>query len=370
MNIKSVYDFQTPALIIDNDKMQDNIIFMQKKADRLKVSLRPHTKTHKCPEIAHMQTKAGCKGIACAKASEAEVMAENGLNDIFIANEVVGKDKLERVKILNRSICISIGIDSIFAIKEIEEVFKGEKPLDVLIEIEVGEMRSGITEEFQFIELLKELKTCKYVRLKGIFSHEGHTYQAEDLEDCIKLFVKAQKQTLKFKTIADEFGFHLETVSIGATPSLMLGEDILDGITEIRPGTYILMDASQGSAIGTYDRCAATVLTTIISMPTDERIITDAGAKSLTMQTRNAGICATKGKGMIKNSNGIYIYDMFDEHGIIYSKELRDSLKIGDKIEIIPNHICPVCNLFEYSYLVSHGKLIKKLDILCRGKSQ
>ena len=127
------------------------------------------------------------------------------------------------------------------------------------------------------------------------------------------------------------------------------------------------MDVGQGNCIGTYDRCAATVLTTIISKPTNERLIGDAGAKALTAQSRGAGLCHTEGKGVVKGSK-ITVTNVYDEHTILYSRELHSQLTIGDKIEIIPNHICPVCNLYDQAYLVSGGEVVEKLEIAARGK--
>lgn len=111
---------------------------------------------------------------------------------------------------------------------------------------------------------------------------------------------------------------------------------------------------------------AATVLTTIISKPTEERIVTDVGAKGLTMQSREKGLCATRGLGYIKDY-GVYIDKVYDEHAIIYSKDLVEKLRIGDKLEIIPNHICPVVNLYDRAYLVAGDKVIKEVEIACRG---
>lgn len=363
-----IKDLDTPALLIDEYQVNDNIRFMQDYADKYKVNLRPHTKTHKMPYLAKLQVDAGAKGITVAKVGEAEVMAENGISDIFIANEIVGVKKLERIRQLNRQIDIAFGVDSIEHVEEIERVFEGEiKKAQVLIEIEVGENRSGIIKEEDFVALLNHIKKCKNVNLKGIFSHEGHSYGAADLEDLKRIFDEAQTRTLGFASLAREEGIDLEVVSIGATPPSTHNLPIMEGITEIRPGTYILMDASQGNAIGTYDRCAASILASVISRPTDERVIIDVGAKGITMQTRNKGICTTKGLGYIKE-HGININSVFDEHGIIYDREFRENVQIGDKIEIIPNHICPVVNLYDKAYLISGGEVLDELPILARGK--
>lgn len=367
--MKDYKDLDTPVLIIDKDKVVDNIKFMQDYADKSNVALRPHTKTHKMPYIAKMQQDAGAKGIAVAKVGEAEVMAKYGMDDIFIANEIVGHRKLARICKLSDSISISFGIDCIEHVKEIENVFgREDKIAQVLIEIEVGENRSGIIEESDFVDLVNYIKQCKNVELKGVFSHEGHSYSAKDIEDCKRIFMESQKRTLRFAQIASDLGCKLEIVSIGSTPSLMYDFEILDGITEIRPGTYVFMDRAQANAINTYERCAATVLTTVISKPTNERVITDVGAKGITAQTRDGGICKTHGLGCIKGFEDVYISNVCDEHAIIYNKAFRDKVKIGDKIEIIPNHICPVCNLYDKAYLVSNGKVIEEVEVACRGK--
>ncbi|MEH7225695.1 D-TA family PLP-dependent enzyme [Bacillus sp. JJ1566] len=364
------HELDTPSLIIEREIMMDNIERMQSYANKYGVSLRPHTKTHKMPALAKLQIDAGAQGITVAKVGEAEVMAENGLNDIFIANEIVGEVKLDRIKKLAKTIDISFGVDSIEQCEMIEKVFSdSQKPAQVLIEIEVGENRSGVIEESDYISLVEYIKKCSHVNLKGIFSHDGHTYKAKDLEECRDLYNAAQKRTLHFAHLAQELGCNLETVSIGSTPPLMHDFGVMEGITELRIGTYILMDVSQGNAIGTYDRCAASVLTTVISKPTHERVITDVGAKGITMQSRSQGICATTGLGYIKNY-GVHIDQVYDEHAIIYNEEFRNQVSIGEKVEIIPNHICPVCNLYDHAYLVSGDEVVEEVPILCRGKLQ
>lgn len=362
-------ELDTPSLLIDRDIMLDNLRFMQNYADEQNVVLRPHTKTHKMPDLAKMQYKLGARGITVAKVGEAEVMADNGLNDIFIANEIVGEQKLQKIRKLMDFVNVSFAVDTPCQVKAAEKIFKDyNKPAQILIEIEVGENRSGIIEEADFVELIKTIKKCEHVYFKGIFSHEGHCYNAETLEDCKKKFVISQRRTLRFAELAKELGLPAEVVSIGSTPSLMNGFDILKGITEIRPGTYTLMDASQGHAIGTLKRCAATVLTTVISRPTEERVITDVGAKGLTAQTRTKGICATPGLGTVKGMENVHIFDVYDEHAIFYDRAFREQVQIGQKVEIIPVHICPVCNLYDTAYLVSKGEVIREIPISCRGK--
>lgn len=368
--VKSVYEgIDTPALLIEEGIMLENLRLMQQKADSMGVKLRPHTKTHKMPELARLQMEAGARGITVAKTGEAEVMAAHGLKDIFIANEIVGDMKWRRLAKLSRKVRLSFGVDSPEAVRGIEHIFSREKAVALVrVEIETGEKRSGITSEDIFRELLAAVKESDHVELDGIFSHEGHSYGAASAEDCCQIFEEAQEITLSYARIARNAGFQVPEVSVGSTPSLMHGSRVLPGITEIRPGTYIFMDVGQGNCIGTYQHCAATVLATVISKPGENRIIADAGAKALTAQSRGAGLCHTEGKGYIQGSDGVYVENVFDEHTIIYSQGLFDRLAIGDKIQIIPNHICPVCNLYDQAYLVRDGEVVRQIEIACRGK--
>ena len=370
MVLSKYNQLDTPSLLIDMDLVRSNIAAMQAKAKKYGVSLRPHTKTHKMPELAKLQIAAGASGITVAKVGEAEVMAAAGLTDIFIANQIVGFSKLERIRQLSRHVKIRLGVDNPFQVDQLEAAFHDEShPIEVLIEIETGENRSGVIEEAQLIQLVKHIQTQTKVVLKGVFSHEGHTYKAKDSEDCRRLCLDSQNRTLRAAKLIRELGADIDTVSIGATPSLMHSE-VLPGISEIRPGTYIFMDVGQGTAIADYSRCAATVLASVISLPTAERIVLDTGAKALTLQTRSEGICATQGYGLVKNSANVRLSGMFDEHGLIYDAALRAELKLGDKLEIIPNHICPVCNLYESAYAVSQGNVLGELVIAARGKTR
>ena len=368
MNYK---DIDTPALLIDETVLEKNLKYMSEYSKAQNVQLRPHTKTHKMPHLALKQMESGAAGITVAKVGEAEIMAVYGLKDIFIANQIVGKQKLERIRKLADQINISFGVDSVYHIEEIDEVFEGaEKKAQVMIEIEVGEERSGIIEELDYKLLLNSIRASKNVELKGIFSHDGHTYKAVDKDDCYDLFMTATTRTLHFANVARDMDFEVSKVSIGSTPPFMFGFDIPEGVTEIRPGTYILMDGSQSNAIDSYAHSAASVLTTIISKPTDERVISDVGAKGLTAQSRSKGLTATEGFGKIKEFEDVHVHGVFDEHAIIYNRTFNEQVSIGDKIRIIPNHICPVSNLYHKAYLINNDEVVKEIDIAAQGKLQ
>ena len=370
-NMISPYDLPTPALLIDRDRALENIRMMQEKADRLGLALRPHIKTHRMPYFAKLQMEAGACGIACAKIGEAEVMADAGIGDIFIANEVIGRDKYERLRDLARRVRVRAGIDNVVQLAQMEEAFEGEKPLEVLIEYEVGEVRSGVVEDWQLTGLVSAIKASRNVVLKGIFSHEGHTYKAKDAADCRAKAKAAYERTVRAADIIRSMGVDIDTVSIGATPSVMLCDEPeqYEGVTELRLGTYIFFDVGQSNAIGDFSRCAATVLASVISKPCGDRVVLDAGAKALVSQNRPSGICATNGFGAVKGAEHITVDNLYDEHAVLNSAEFRDGVQIGDKVGIIPSHICPTVNLYDKAYLVSGGRVIGEIPVACRGRS-
>lgn len=366
MNYK---ELDTPALIIDKNIMLKNLSDMQDYANRNKVNLRPHTKTHKSSYLANLQVALGARGIAVAKVGEAEVMAQNGIDNILIANEIVGYKKLKRISDLSKDKTILFGVDSIQQLKMVQDVFSNEGTnANVLVEIEVGENRSGVIEKEDFINILNFIKSAKNITYEGIFSHDGNSYAANSKDECLKIHLESQKRTLEFVELAKNLGQDSNIVSIGSTPSLINDFPILDGITEIRPGTYIFMDSAQANAYGSLNKNAAWLTTTVISKPTEERVITDVGAKGLTMQTRSKGFTKTNGLGIIRGFKDAYVNQVYDEHCIIYNKEIRDSVEIGDILEIIPNHICPVVNLHESLYLVDDGVVELEIPVDCRGK--
>ena len=236
-------ELDTPSLLIDKSRLLRNLADMQRYADENGAALRPHTKTHKCPEIAKMQLEAGACGIAVAKTGEAEVMAQHGIHDIFIANEIVGDLKLRRIaKLAEDGVTISFGVDTPCQVERAERVFaEAGVRVPVLIEIEVGENRSGIIEEADFLALLDTIKCCPHVPFGGIFSHDGNSYNTENRETLEALSEGAQRRTLHFADLAAKHAMPCKTVSYGATPTFMNHVKLLPGITELRPGTYALM---------------------------------------------------------------------------------------------------------------------------------
>ncbi len=362
-------EIDTPALLIDKTKVIKNIKYMQKKADINNVNLRPHIKTHRMSTLAKMQLEYGAKGITVAKTKEAEVMLKEGITDIFVSTVIGSKQKTEEIAKIIHLGNIKVAIDSLEQAKILVSVAKNRGiKFNILIEVEVGEKRSGITLGDKLEKLSQYLKTNEFLKLSGVYSHEGHVYGAKSIEECKQMTKDSHKYTVDVANYLRKKGHNIETVSVGATPSLMHA-DIEKGVTEIRPGTYILMDAAQGASLKDFSRCAATVLATVISKPTKSRVVLDSGVKALTAFVRGEGICHTPGYGRIYEDPSVFIEKIYDEHAVIEDNQFNKKIEISEKVRIIPNHICPLCNLYDFAYLFNENN-ITKIKVDCRGKSQ
>ena len=367
-------ELETPALLIEENIMKTNILRMQEIADGWNVSLRPHTKTHKSTYIARHQKRAGAVGITVAKVSEAEVFASDGCTDIFISSEIISPRNFEKIEdMLSKGIDVTFAVDSVEGVQAADSHFSAMQPAQVLIEIDCGERRTGVSDIQTYKALLDAIENAPHVTLRGIFTHEGHAYRAEDERKVISIFRETQSIMAHYAAIASHRHITLERVSIGSTPSILLAsakkEKLNPVITEIRPGTYVYMDVGQAMATGDCSSCAATVLTRVISKPTASRVVGDSGAKALTMQSREAGICKTPGKGCIFGMEDIHVTSLYDEHTVIEDVRFSSQFALGDIFRIVPNHICPAVNLYDHFYIVNGMRVIQKLKVDARGKS-
>ena len=367
-----VSDLDTPCLLVNLDRMERNLRFMQEKAHLAGVKLRPHAKTHRTPAIARIQLEMGAGGITVAKLGEAEVMASEGIDDIFIANEIVGPIKLERLRRLARQVRrLAVGVDHTSHVQALSRIMAEEpRPLDVLIDVETGDPRTGVHPGKPVLELARGIEKAPGLRLRGIYTHDGQSYDASTLDEVRE--INRQSQTLMLETadLLRSSKIPIEEVSVGSTPSLLV-DGILPGITEIRPGTYVFLDADQAQVLGTYAFCAQTVLATVISRPTPERVVLDAGTKALTYYVQDTGITRSAGHGRLKDHPEIFLNRMSDEHSSfdIPPGSALDFF-IGQKLEIIPNHACPTTNLYDFIHGIRQDRVEITWPVLCRGKSQ
>ncbi|KIX14734.1 alanine racemase [Dethiosulfatarculus sandiegensis] len=359
----------TPALFLDLDIIERNLDAMQQKMTGLGVDLRPHIKTHKIPELALWQIEKGAKGITCAKLSEARVMAGAGVKDIFIANQITTPCKISGIWDLAREVCLSVGLDSVAGAKMLSELFaaKGGE-LEYLIELDTGLKRCGVLPGEPAWKLHQQIKDLPGLKFKGLFTHAGHVYGSANREEVEAISRYESRLTQETAEIFRQNQVEPQVVSVGSTPTMKVWQGH-QGITEARPGCYLLNDAMQvGMGVAELEDCALSLGATVISRPTPDRAVIDAGAKALALDKGGHGLETVKGHGVIPGRDA-YPERLSEEHGIL--KVAPDEpLSVGDMVRIIPNHACPVMNLFDRAYGIRNGRVEKEFEIAARGKSQ
>ncbi len=348
---KTVHEIDTPAILIDVNRVQANIKKAQAHADAIGVKLRPHIKTHKLPFFARRQLEAGAVGITCQKLGEAEVMADAGIVDIFLPYNILGKEKLDRLYALHQRITISVTVDNSTSLEGLVSRFNNEgRPLTVLVECDTGMGRCGVQTPEEALELARQIEQSKGLRFGGLMTYPA-TGKAE----------QAEQWLVQARDLLAANNIQCETISSGGTPDMWRSpkESV---ITEYRPGTYIYFDRYQvAKGAATLDDCALTVLSTIVSHPTPDRAIIDAGSKALSSDT--LGLADF---GELAGRTDARVTGLSEEHGTL--KGDITGLKVGDKVRVIPDHVCVVSNLFDEVHLISGDDVIDILPVAARGK--
>ena len=362
----NLFDVDTPALIVDLDKKEANIAVMATAAREGGVRLRPHTKTHKIPEFARMQVAAGAAGITCAKVGEAEVMVEDGLDDILIAYPIVGHSKISRLERLRERSRILVSIDSLEVAQGLSRVgVHGAGPLEVYVEVDTGHHRLGRAPGADSARLVQQIADVPGIEVIGLLTHAGHSYAA-DLAQREAVVRREAQDLLATKELCAQLGVTFSEISVGSTPSArMEARHRADGITEVRPGTYIFNDTAMVSlGVATYDTCAAFVLATVVSRPDEHRFVIDAGTKCFT----------SDGVGRpdwikVAGWDDLSMSFTTEEHGVGTLDTSRGGrLEIGDKLLLIPSHVCPVFNLFDSAVVVRGEEVVDEVLVRGRGK--
>jgi len=351
-------DIPTPALVLNYDIMQKNIETMAKFAIENNINHRPHVKTHKCPIIGHMQLKAGCKGITVAKVGEAEVFSQCGFDDIFIANQVIDPTHMDRLAKLSKYIKIRCAVDSKKNILELNRIaLKNNATVEVFLDVNLGLGRSGVEPGDFALEMANFIKKTEKLELKGLFGYEGHLTPMKNLEQKEIMANECYKKIVDTRDLLNENGFSINEISTSGSGTYMYAAKY-DGITEIRPGTYIFSDEHLSMINPDFDY-AVTILGTIQNQTGKKEFTTDAGAKA---------IATGDGKPVFKDFPKSKIRVMNEEHTQFKALGAGD-LEIGQKIEFIPAHICTSINLHDYIHVVKENEYIGRWEILARGKS-
>jgi D-serine deaminase-like pyridoxal phosphate-dependent protein len=359
------HDLDTPTLVIDLGRVETNIREMAERIETTGVRLRPHTKTHKMPEIARRQVDAGASGITCAKVGEAEVMAAAGFDDILIAYPIYGEEKLARLSALRERARILVSLDSVEVARGLGRVGASSGlPIELYIEVDTGHHRMGRAPGEPTVELIKQIADIDGVTIIGLLTHAGHAYGAISMSDRDLVVDREVADLVMTREMAADAGVSFTEISVGSTPSAR-SELQHKGVTEVRPGTYVFNDTAMMSlGVATEDTCAARILATVVGRPTQDRFIVDAGTKCFTSDgVGRPGWIRAVGRDDLTMSFTT------EEHGVgTIDLESGGRLEIGDKLEFIPSHICPVVNLFDSVYVARDGDVIDEYRVAGRGK--
>jgi D-serine deaminase-like pyridoxal phosphate-dependent protein len=346
----------TPAVLVDLDVAQANIERFQVYANAHRLKVRPHIKTHKLPQVADMQLAAGAVGITCQKVSEAEAMiaGSDAIRDILITYNILGAEKLRHLRALADKVDLSVVADSVAVAKGLSDAFTdAPKPLTVLVECNTGANRCGVGSPAAAADLAHEIAALPGLTFGGLMTYPPAGGEAE-----VERFMHAAKELIEAR------GLNVRVVSSGGTPSMMHAAEA-PVTTEYRPGTYVYNDRSLVSrGVATWDECALVVLATVVSVPTDNRAIIDAGSKMLT-----SDLLGLTGYGHVFGRDDIAIDQLSEEHGRLVS-DGPIGLNVGDKVRIVPNHACVVTNMVDTLVVKGAGQAAPQVwPVPARGRT-
>ena len=344
----------TPAVLVDLDVARRNIERFQSYADAHGLKVRPHIKTHKLPAMAAMQLEAGAIGITCQKVSEAEAMVAGGadINDVLITYNILGAEKLEHLRGLARRVTLSVVADNPTVVNGLSAAFAQEPvPLRVLVECNTGADRCGVASPEAAAELAHQIVAAPGLSFGGLM-----TYPPVNGAAAVQDFMTRTKLLLA------KDGIDVPVISSGGSPSMMTAADA-PVTTEYRPGTYVYNDRSLvARGVCGWDDCALTVLATVVSVPSPNRAIIDAGSKILT-----SDLLGLAGHGHVLGRPDITVDQLSEEHGRLVSDGLI-GLAVGNRVRIVPNHACVVTNMVDAVHSLEHGAVVGLWPVVARGK--
>ena len=337
---------ETPAAVVDLDRLEHNLARWQTECDRVGLASRPHVKTHKCVEIAKRQVALGATGITCQTLFEAETMVGAGIDDVLIPVNILGASKLARLAALHERAHVTVSVDDARLLPGLSEAAR-RRPLGVLVDCDTGLRRTGVGSPAAAAELAGAVARAESLRFEGFITYPAPSGATAFLAEAVEL------------AAAD--GLETAVVSVGGTPGMWRCDELAPVVTEYRVGTYAFHDrATVAAGAATIDDVAMTVLATVISRPAAGRAILDAGSKAL---TSDAGPDASF--GTILEAPGAAVTMLNEEHGYVALGD--EELELGQQVHVVPNHACVVSNLFERFVVVRQGRVVDEWPV-ARGR--
>jgi len=345
-------ELETPVAVVDIDILEANIARLQGYLDKHGIANRPHIKTHKIPEIAHMQIRAGAVGVTCQKLGEAEVMAQAGIRDIFLPYNILGESKLSRLMALARRVRMSVTADSEVTVLGLSEAaHREDATLPVLVEFDGGMGRCGVQSPQDAADLARLIVRSPGLNFGGLM-----TYPTNENTDP---FVRQAEALLASDGIA------VECVSGGGTHCMWQVHEHPE-VTEHRAGMYVYGGRKEvETGVISLGEVAFTIVMTVVSRPTPDRGILDGGSKALSSDTRGLD-----GYGLILEYPDARIYNLSEEHGFVDFSRCEQKPAIGDRVTVVPNHCCTAANLFNHVVGVRKGAVEVIWPVVARGAVQ
>jgi D-serine deaminase-like pyridoxal phosphate-dependent protein len=357
----SIEALDTPSLILELDAFEQNIARMAAFLKGKSVKLRPHCKTHKCVEVAKRQLAAGAIGITCAKVSEAEVFAAQGIENILIANQITGATKIDRVTELAAKCDLKIAVDSLENIIDLQKAAQHKSvKLGILVEIEIGMSRCGVPAGAPVLKLAEAIIDAPNLIFKGLQAYEGHLVMLPDPEERKTKVEETMKKVLDTYNLLHANGIPVDMVSGGGTGTFDITSDC-EPFNEIQAGSYVFMDSTYKQFQPVFEN-ALFILSSVVSRPAPERLITDIGLKSASKEF---------GWPVLLEVEDAEFFYLSEEHGVMtLGQPEKVDLKAGQKVRYLPSHCCTTVNLYDQLYVVQGNKVVDIWRIDARGCSQ
>lgn len=356
----------TPALVLDAASVRRNVQRLADYAAKAKINIRPHTKTHKLRSLAKLQLAAGAVGITAAKVSEAESICDPG-DDLLVAYPPIGPLRALRLAKLAHDRTVRVAVDTPQAIDEMSSAAAAEQTtIGLLVELDVGMKRTGVQSPIEALSLAQSIDRAVNLRLDGILVYPGHIWSpAEDQPNSLLAVDELLASTISLWT---KLGLEARIVSGGSTPTAYQSH-LMTHLTEIRPGTYIFNDMNTvWGGYCTLADCAAQVLATVVSDAVPGQVVIDAGSKTL-----SSDLCLSapaSGYGYVVEYDGAKIIRLSEEHGQVDITMCQSKPVVGERVTVIPNHICPCVNLQESVWWADSNEPLQQLTVEARGKIQ
>jgi D-serine deaminase-like pyridoxal phosphate-dependent protein len=354
-------DIDTPALLLELDAFERNMQRMTFAVRGAGVRLRPHAKSHKCPEIATRQVAAGAVGVCCQKVSEAEAMVDGGIRDVFVSNEVVGGQKLARLTQLAKRAKVSVCVDDARNVGDLDAAARAAGVrMDVLVEINVGANRCGVEPGTQALALARAVAGAEHLRFAGLQAYHGAAQHLRSVAERQAAIAIATRKARSTKGLLESNGISVELVT-GAGTGTFVFEAASEVYNEIQPGSYVFMDADYNandwSNFPQFEQ-SLFVLATVMSAPSADRAVVDAGLKASSVDS---------GLPQLVGWKGVHYVAASDEHGVLKVAPGAGAPRLGEKVRLIPGHCDPTVNLYDWIVGVRNGKVEALWQISARG---